>query len=57
MLCAVAVTEAGQYPVVTSKQLLLPFSLEMKRYEDISEIDSIRPEKLSPFQWMNQMKE
>jgi hypothetical protein len=54
---SVGVTEACQYPLVVSKQLLLPFSLEMKHYEDISEIDWIRHEKLSPFQWVNPIME
>jgi hypothetical protein len=40
MPCSVGVTEAYQYALVISKQLLLPFSLEMKHYENISEIDT-----------------
>jgi hypothetical protein len=57
MPCSVDAGEACQWPVVISKQLLLPFSLKMKHHEDISEIDWISAEKLPPPQWMSPMRE
>jgi hypothetical protein len=42
---------------VISKQKSFPFYLELKHDEDISEIDSIQPERLPPFQWVNPMRE